>query len=285
MFTRLICCAFCASLFAASLLACPAFGQAPIEYFDSDAVIDGSQPIDTNSDVIVYSGATVTMIGGNYLTNGPGGDSGVDLNGDTMGGGFVMLGGEIDTVAFNSLDRFAIHDGFIRLAQVGSSVPGNSKILGGHIQELQLVNATYFYGGSVDQITWLDGWLYVFGDNIQIEDNRIVGSLDAGEPIDLNAFGRASIVRSDHILGDADFDGDVDLEDLNLVRNNFGLPFPGDTDLSGTVDLADLNFVRNAFGSSVQAVPEPSTMAAAGMIALVGILARCRYCSFPRRSH
>jgi uncharacterized repeat protein (TIGR01451 family) len=59
-------------------------------------------------------------------------------------------------------------------------------------------------------------------------------------------------------LGDtAPFDGDVDLEDLNNVRNYFGATGPnaaaGDADGDGDVDLADLNAVRNYFGASSSA--------------------------------
>lgn len=62
--------------------------------------------------------------------------------------------------------------------------------------------------------------------------------------------------------GDTDADGDVDLEDLNNVRNHFGAEGLGDTDNNGTVDLTDLNNVRNNFGESsvASAVPEPSAL-------------------------
>jgi ELWxxDGT repeat protein len=52
--------------------------------------------------------------------------------------------------------------------------------------------------------------------------------------------------------GDTDGDGDVDLDDLNNVRNYFGATGEdqtGDTDGNGVVDLADLNAVRSNFGN------------------------------------
>ncbi len=51
--------------------------------------------------------------------------------------------------------------------------------------------------------------------------------------------------------GDADYDGDVDVDDLNIVRNNFGddEAFEGDADEDGEVGIADLNLVRNNFGA------------------------------------
>lgn len=81
-------------------------------------------------------------------------------------------------------------------------------------------------------------------------------------------------------VGDTDNDGDVDLDDLNAVRNNFGSTgevgsTPGDAvPYDGIVDLDDLNGVRNNFGAGgAAAVPEPSTavlgllgVAAAGLI-------------------
>jgi hypothetical protein len=63
--------------------------------------------------------------------------------------------------------------------------------------------------------------------------------------------------------GDTNGDLTVDLNDLNNVRNNFGLSgegIAGDTNGDRTVDLVDLNNVRNFFGvtAGAQAVPEPA---------------------------
>ncbi len=74
--------------------------------------------------------------------------------------------------------------------------------------------------------------------------------------------------------GDTDGDGDVDLSDLNNVRNNFGGAGLGDTaPFDGDVDLDDLNAVRNNFGGGASSVPEPSTngLAAIGLIGLAGL--------------
>lgn len=82
--------------------------------------------------------------------------------------------------------------------------------------------------------------------------------------------------------GDTDADGDVDINDLNNVRNHFdetGDGVPGDTaPFDGVVDAEDLNRVRNNFGESVfaaggmTAVPEPSSigLAVLSFIALAG---------------
>jgi len=66
------------------------------------------------------------------------------------------------------------------------------------------------------------------------------------------------------VLGDTDGDGDVDLDDLFAVRNNFGTTSGatkagGDTDEDGDVDLDDLFNVRNNFGTGLT-IPEPMTL-------------------------
>jgi len=78
------------------------------------------------------------------------------------------------------------------------------------------------------------------------------------------------------IPGDTDGDGDVDLDDLFAVRNNFGTTSgatlgDGDTDGDGDVDLDDLFAVRNNFGTGLIVIPEPATMClmALGSIALL----------------
>ncbi len=80
--------------------------------------------------------------------------------------------------------------------------------------------------------------------------------------------------------GDTNGDGLVDLDDLNAVRNNFGVTgtpgsTPGDAfPFDGVVDLDDLNGVRNNFGAG-GAVPEPGTLALAG-IGLIGAIVFAR---------
>lgn len=82
------------------------------------------------------------------------------------------------------------------------------------------------------------------------------------------------------ILGDTDSDGDIDLQDLLNVQNNFGLPSPpalGDTDGDGDVDLQDLLNVQNNFGldpnpgalaTAPSAVPEPTSLLLVGLTAV-----------------
>ncbi len=79
------------------------------------------------------------------------------------------------------------------------------------------------------------------------------------------ALSAAEVAGLQNVLGDTDADGDVDLDDLNSVRNNFGGVGAGDTNEDGVVDLDDLNNVRNHFGSSAGGAnaPEPSTIALA----------------------
>jgi len=71
------------------------------------------------------------------------------------------------------------------------------------------------------------------------------------------------------VPGDTDGDGDVDLDDLFAVRNNFGTTTGGtlaggDTDGDGDVDLDDLFTVRNNFGTGL-IVPEPMTLSLLGL--------------------
>ena len=79
--------------------------------------------------------------------------------------------------------------------------------------------------------------------------------------------------RPTAMLGDADLDGDVSLDDLFAVRNNFGTQTgatlaQGDTDGDGDVDLDDLFTVRNNFGRTTIVVPEPATLS---LLALGGV--------------
>lgn len=85
----------------------------------------------------------------------------------------------------------------------------------------------------------------------------------------------ASDVMNPTVLGDTDADRDVDLDDLNNVRNYFGGQGLGDADSDGDVDLDDLNAVRNNFGTSgAQAVPEPSTIALG--LAVIAVLSAAK---------
>jgi len=60
--------------------------------------------------------------------------------------------------------------------------------------------------------------------------------------------GNPGVADPPPLPGDANGDGRVDLDDLNMVRNNFGTAGPGDVNGDGMVDSDDLNLVRGNFG-------------------------------------
>jgi hypothetical protein len=75
--------------------------------------------------------------------------------------------------------------------------------------------------------------------------------------------------------GDADLDGDVDLDDFMALKSNFGVGFlwqHGDFDRDLDVDLDDFIILKNSFGTG--AVPEPSTLSLLMVASLAAIRRR-----------
>jgi len=85
------------------------------------------------------------------------------------------------------------------------------------------------------------------------------------------------------VPGDANGDGIVNIDDLNEVRNQFGMAGPDDGSLTGdtfpydgSVNIDDLNAVRNNFGAgAAPPLPEPST-ATLALLAAAALLCRLR---------
>lgn len=96
------------------------------------------------------------------------------------------------------------------------------------------------------------------------------------------------------VAGDTNDDGQVDLADLNNVRNHFGekgTNVVGDANLDGHVDLDDVNDVRNYFGQrfvppdETAGVPEPSSLllGIAGLSGGAALVRRARKSPTPVR--
>ncbi len=127
------------------------------------------------------------------------------------------------------------------------------------LSELSPVGSTLFASGSLTEL----GNLFNVGGvrDLTIKFTSPDGTLYDGI-VEYLAIPDAGVV------GDTNGDGDVNLDDLNNVRNNFGATgpvgsTPGDAfPFDGVVDLDDLNGVRNNFGFvSPSPVPEPGTFA------------------------
>jgi hypothetical protein len=84
------------------------------------------------------------------------------------------------------------------------------------------------------------------------------------------------------LIGDANGDGRVDLDDFGVLKANFGLSpaglADGDFNGDGKVDLTDFGLLKDNFGQGAAAVPEPVVwqLAAVGLVALVGCRSAAR---------
>jgi hypothetical protein len=108
---------------------------------------------------------------------------------------------------------------------------------------------------------------------IAVIDNALLGRVTfGGIPANSN-----SILISQELLGDANVDGKVDINDLNNVLSHFGMTTPewtnGNFDGAATIDLTDLAAVLNNFnltnpnatdvgGGAIAAAPEPASATA-----------------------
>jgi hypothetical protein len=74
------------------------------------------------------------------------------------------------------------------------------------------------------------------------------------------------------LLGDADKDGLVGIDDMNIILANWNRQVPayasdmGDLDGDGVVGIADLNEVLGGWGSDARQVPEPTSAALIGLL-------------------
>ena len=102
----------------------------------------------------------------------------------------------------------------------------------------------------------------------------LVSEISLPEIPGIQAFGIRAVPPG--VPGDTNFDGQVDIKDLNNVRNNFGTGGPavlGDTNGDGKINIEDLNMVRNNFGAGVNPAPEPGSfvLAAIGTTLIIAL--------------
>ena len=156
----------------------------------------------------------------------------------------------------------------------------------------QAVGSQYLYSGgqTIDLTTRISASAYAemgtFGGGsegaVAINDNgQILVDADGNDPGEPYLLTPAT-------PGDANLDGQVDINDLTIVLSNYGQTgqtwtqgeFTGD----GTVDINDLTIVLAHYGdgatagSGIQATPEPATLTllAAGLVGLLAYAWRKR---------
>lgn len=178
-----------------------------------------------------------------------------DFGSDCVGNPFAHLGNALFIEVFPECGGYGefwktdgTEVGTVRLGQV---LVGNS--LGATVN---LYGSLFFTGISDD--TGSELWRSDGTDAGTMIACDIAAGVDSGTPIRISKSNGALYFWSGQSAwslrpdaGDTDFDGRVDLIDLNNVRNNFGYvgdDRPGDLTGDGAVDLEDLNEVRNHFG-------------------------------------
>lgn len=169
---------------------------------------------------------------------------------------FLMTGGQVDHLILFGLGPYEVQGGQVGSIQLEF---GDLFVRGGRIVH-GISRSDEFGVHDFTEITFEGRYFRLFDRAKQEHNSYIIeGWLSDGSFMSIhltNAIEEATlrlpihfvIVPGETPIGDADGDWDVDLDDLNIIRNNFGSEGAGDLDNSGIVDLDDLNVVRNQFG-------------------------------------
>ena len=210
---------------------------------------------------LVESGSTFDLTGGTVVNTGVLGGGGafvgnVDTTAGTLAAGdrdaagtFTQSGGDfLADGARLEIDLYGLSD-FDRVVAAGT---------------LAVDGATIFVdleGGFLPEPN--DRFTVVLADVI---DGSLGVANDTGLPglgffIDQTPTAAAIAVEA-LLLGDANYDGAVNLSDFTILANNFGDPATytgGDFDQSGTVNLSDFTILANNFGRTLAAdIPPPA---------------------------
>jgi hypothetical protein len=166
-------------------------------------------------------------------------------------------------------DAFALDDGTtfdaIGLATSSASVDGASALDAEDVYEEGWLLGFWHYGvadsSPFDGDAWSSSGL---GAASRVLTDGAWDSWAFTPSFDFEAFAEnphAALHTTASTAGDTNGDSQVDVVDLNNVRNNFGGSGVGDTDGDGAIDVIDLNNVRNNFGAGTMtaAVPEPAS--------------------------
>jgi hypothetical protein len=186
---------------------------------------------------------------------------------------------------------FALDDGTVfddkGLATVSGSADGAASVDVDDIYEEGWFLGFWHYGvadsSPFDGGAWLNSEL---GASSRVLTDGVWDSWAFTPTFDFSAFAEnphAALRAITPVLGDTNGDGQVSVEDLNNVRNNFGGSGLGDTDGDGAVNVMDLNNVRNNFGTGAPSavVPEPAGIVISAIaVSCLGLRMRRRVSRF-----
>lgn len=179
----------------------------------------------------------------------------------------------------------------------------NISVTGGYVYRGNNIGGdlegTYFFAdfgsGSIWSFRWDGNQLLDFAertDELRAEGRRITQIASFAEDSDgtmyvVSLAGSVYRILAVPAEGDIDADGDVDIEDFNLLKDGFGVGTTlADGDVNGDmqVDLQDFSLLKSRFGTDsrsqqAEAVPEPASIA----LFLLGIAAFASCERFLRR--
>ena len=164
-------------------------------------------------------------------------------------------------------------NGFNVLFEVGRNVVGtqfgSSQFPNSFINDKPRLSPLDFHGGSTRTMppadtlspafnSGLSGWAIDPGDDLipGTADDEALLFDQRGEGFPRFVYDAVDIGAAEYALaGDANFDGQVNLSDFVILRNNFGSAGSvfgdGDFNGDGKVDLADFVILRNKFGQAI----------------------------------